>query len=123
MVVLGGSAVSFEFARQLCSRRLRVECSAAEIRRQRPDSGLGLQIDILENFLVVPSALDSWTSTTLWNIDPPNLHPRIRALLEALEEPDQGRDASTSSGACDPRKALRTLNQKSFLEDFVNFWR
>ena len=22
-----------------------------------------------------------------------------------------------------PRKALRTLNQKSFLEDFVNFWR
>jgi len=22
-----------------------------------------------------------------------------------------------------PRKALRTLNQKSFLEDFINFWR
>ena len=31
--------------------------------------------------------------------------------------------APTPSQIWDPRKALRTLNQKSFLKDFVNFWR
>ena len=60
----------------------------------------------------------------LWHARTPSRIPRVHVQVARDTVSSSSGDSNhTTDAALDPRKALRTLNQKSFLEDFVNFWR